>query len=192
MGSVISTCKLIIRGSVLDDWKTSGYPTDFLEKITTSLVQVKGERVEVVLSSNPTSQADMDLGEALWLLGEAREKTGDILQEESFSKSSWQDLFVQEDVVFADCLAKFRRQMPELYSLLARLRTVCVPDPLLNATGEPFREDMFFRCFVPFEETLGTDTEGQVQDQRTEEFGKVAVLNEEVLQSTANRSSIII
>ncbi|XP_069043456.1 protein shortage in chiasmata 1 ortholog isoform X2 [Lepisosteus oculatus] len=181
-GSVLSTCKLIISGSILNDWMACGYPTDVQEKFTVTQALVKSGAEDMVPSSNPNSQADTDIDEVPFLPG----KDGySIPWKESFSRFSrdsesfrqWnEDLFVQEDVVFTDCLAEFRRQIPKLFS---RLRILSVQDPLLNVTGDVFREDMFFRYHVPLDEIVIADAEGS--DLQNEDFSKVTVLSVESL-----------
>ncbi|MBN3326342.1 SHOC1 protein, partial [Atractosteus spatula] len=183
-GSVLSTCKLIISGSILNDWMACGYPTDVQEKITVTQALVKSGAEDMVPSSNPNSQADTDIDEVSFLPG----KDGyGIPWKESFSKFSrdsesfrqWnEDLFVQEDVVFIDCLAEFHRQIPEL---LSKLRILSVQDPLLNVTGDVFREDMFFRYRVPLDEIVIADAEGQGSDLQNEDFSKVSVPSVESL-----------
>ncbi|XP_058879094.1 protein shortage in chiasmata 1 ortholog-like [Acipenser ruthenus] len=174
-GCVVSTCKLVISGSVLNDWKTYGCPDDFQEKISVSCtsVQVKSDTVEVVPSSIPYSQVDVEEVTLLQMRKEL-DKTEELLLQD-------EDLLLQEEVIFADCLSEFRRQMPTLFSLLGRLRTFSVKDPLLNSRGELFTDEIFFRHCMPFDNAMTGDIVEHGADPRIENYSKISALNEESL-----------
>ncbi|KAK1174547.1 protein shortage in chiasmata 1 ortholog-like [Acipenser oxyrinchus oxyrinchus] len=87
----------------------------------------------------------------------------------------------KEEVVFADCLSEFRRQMPTLFSLLGRLRTFSVKDPLLNSRGELFTDEIFFRHCTPFDNAMTGDIVKHGADPRIENYSKISALNEESL-----------
>ncbi|XP_035234761.1 protein shortage in chiasmata 1 ortholog isoform X2 [Anguilla anguilla] len=187
-GTVISTCKLVISGSVLDDLKNSGQRVDLNEKFGCPLVCLGGVSVEVVPSSNPASQSAPDMGEALWLMeGGGREagcaETFPEASEELLhpgEQPSDSGLYLKEEMLFIDHLLRFGEQLPRLRAILGRLKTVTVPDPLLCPAGNGLSEDLLFRHCLPFEEPCATEAEHHGLGLQ-EEFCQVPVLQEEAL-----------
>lgn len=55
------------------------------------------------------------------------------------------DIFLHDEIVFADYLSEFHKQLPNLHSLSCRLKIISLKDPLINSKGEPLTEEMFFR-----------------------------------------------
>ncbi|XP_064792576.1 protein shortage in chiasmata 1 ortholog [Oncorhynchus masou masou] len=157
-GNVISNCKLFVSGSVLDDLGIKGQPTYSLEKLSVSLTQMRVDLLEVIPSSNPNSQLDLDRDEAAWFLREARKDKGHFVCNESFSKSTGEkmsprhqcdDLVMPEEVLFADHLPQFRKHLPSMKAKLSRLRNLPVSDPLLSSTGGTLSEEAIFRHSTP-------------------------------------------
>uniref|UniRef100_A0A673WVG6 Protein shortage in chiasmata 1 ortholog n=1 Tax=Salmo trutta TaxID=8032 RepID=A0A673WVG6_SALTR len=190
-GNVISNCKLFVSGSVLDDLSIKGQPTSSLEKLSVSLTQVRVDLLEVIPSSNPNSQLDLDRDEAAWLLREARKDKGHFVCNESFSKSTGEkmrprhqhdDLVMPEEVLFADHLPQFRKHLPSMKAKLSRLRNLPVSDPLLSSTGGTLSEEAIFRHCVAYEVPLDAETESSETCSNTDEdFSKESLLNEESL-----------
>uniref|UniRef100_UPI003AB0A4C6 protein shortage in chiasmata 1 ortholog n=1 Tax=Centroberyx gerrardi TaxID=166262 RepID=UPI003AB0A4C6 len=167
-GKVISTCKLFVGGSVLDDLGGKGQPINSLERLGVTVSQVKGDLEEVIPSSNPNSQEDLDLDDAFSLLKE--------------SKVNDPYLRLPEEVMLVDHLPQFKRHLPTLKAKLSRLRNLPVADPLLSSTGDTLSEDSIFRHCASYE----TPPDVQTSDIQTcsniyEEFGKETLINEESL-----------
>ncbi|XP_019907735.2 protein shortage in chiasmata 1 ortholog isoform X2 [Esox lucius] len=184
-GNVISTCKLFVSGSVLDDLGTKGLPTDCLEKLIVSLSQVKGDPLEVIPSSNPKSQLDVDREDVAWLLREATNDTAHFVCNESFSKRTVAQLsprhHLKEDVLFVDHLPQFKKRLPSLKAKLSRLRTLPVSDPLLTTGGALSEESIFSHC-AAYEVLLKDETESSKTTLNADEaFNKELLLNEESL-----------
>lgn len=57
-------------------------------RLSVSLTQMRVDLLEVIPSSNPNSQLDLDRDEAAWVLREARKDKGHFVCNESFSKST--------------------------------------------------------------------------------------------------------
>uniref|UniRef100_A0A8C4W9N7 Shortage in chiasmata 1 n=1 Tax=Gopherus evgoodei TaxID=1825980 RepID=A0A8C4W9N7_9SAUR len=64
----------------------------------------------------------------------------------------FQDLYIADDLVFVDNLEEYRKQLPTLHTLLARLKIFLVRDPLLNSKGQILTEENLFRylqsCYI--------------------------------------------
>ncbi|CAB1321682.1 unnamed protein product, partial [Coregonus sp. 'balchen'] len=190
-GNVISNCKLFVSGSVLDDLGIKGQPTYSLEKLNVSLNQVRVDLLEVIPSSNPNSQLDLDRDEAVWLLREARKDKGHFVCNESFSKSTGEkmsprhlhdDLVMPEEVLFVDHLPQFRKHLPSLKAKLSRLRNLPVSDPLFSSTGGILSEEAIFRHSAAYEVPLDAETESSKTCSNTDEdFSNESLLNEEQL-----------
>ncbi|KAK6306615.1 hypothetical protein J4Q44_G00235400 [Coregonus suidteri] len=190
-GNVISNCKLFVSGSVLDDLGIKGQPTYSLEKLNVSLNQVRVDLLEVIPSSNPNSQLDLDRDEAVWLLREARKDKGHFVCNESFSKSTGEkmsprhlhdDLVMPEEVLFVDHLPQFRKHLPSLKAKLSRLRNLPVSDPLFSSTGGILSEEAIFRHSAAYEVPLDAETESSKTCSNTDEdFSNESLLNEESL-----------
>ncbi|KAM4579444.1 protein shortage in chiasmata 1 ortholog [Fundulus diaphanus] len=165
-GKVISSCRLFISGSVLEDLGGKNKPVHSLERFTVEADE------EIVPSSNPDS---LDQEQFVCL-----NKQIDDACQERFSKrtadqegpdSKTKGLFLPEELMTPDLLAQFKRHLPSLKAKLSRLKTLPVADPLLNSTG--ISEDSMFSCFrrcasyqePPAAAGIGADTRGDVQEQ---------------------------
>ncbi|XP_032434928.1 protein shortage in chiasmata 1 ortholog [Xiphophorus hellerii] len=142
-GKVISSCKLFVSGSVLDDLGQKNQPVNSLERF------IVEKDVEIVPSSNPDS---FDEDQFIFLLNK---QINDSYQE-TFSKcrpdqtspeTKSKDLFLSEDFIAPDLVAELKRHLPSLKAKLSRLKTLPVSDPLLNSTGISISEDAMFSCF---------------------------------------------
>uniref|UniRef100_A0A3Q2Q856 Shortage in chiasmata 1 n=1 Tax=Fundulus heteroclitus TaxID=8078 RepID=A0A3Q2Q856_FUNHE len=167
-GKVISSCRLFISGSVLEDLGGKNQPVHSLERFT-----VEAD-VEIVPSSNPDS---LDQEQFVCL-----NKQIDDACQERFSKrtadqegpdSKTKDLFLPEELMTPDLLAQFKRHLPSLKAKLSRLKTLPVADPLLSSTGISISEDSMFSCFrrcasyqePPAAGAVSADARGDVQEQ---------------------------
>ncbi|XP_008416207.1 uncharacterized protein C9orf84 isoform X2 [Poecilia reticulata] len=167
-GKVISSCKLFVGGSVLDDLGQKNQPVNSLERF------IVEKDVEIVPSSNPDS---FDEDQFVFLLN----KQIDSCQE-TFSKcrpdqtspdTKSKDLFLSEDFIAPDLLAELKRHLPSLKAKMSRLKTLPVSDPLLNSTGISISEDGMFSCFRRCESyqkpadanAISDVTRGDFQDQ---------------------------
>ncbi|KAM4745902.1 protein shortage in chiasmata 1 ortholog [Anableps anableps] len=142
-GKVISSCKLFVNVSVLDEFGGKNQPVNSLERF------VVEKDVEIVPSSNPDS---FDQDQFVCLLNK---QINDTCQE-TFSKwttdltgpeSKSKELCLSEEFIAPDLLPEFKRHLPSLKAKLSRLKTLPVADPLLNSTGITISEDSMFSCF---------------------------------------------
>ncbi|XP_014852459.1 PREDICTED: uncharacterized protein C9orf84-like isoform X1 [Poecilia mexicana] len=180
-GKVISSCKLFVSGSVLDDLGQKNQLVNSLERF------IVEKDVEIVPSSNPES---FDEDQFVFLLNK---QINDSCQE-TFSKcrpdqtspeTKSKDLFLSEDFIAPDLVAELKRHLPSLKAKLSRLKTLPVSDPLLNSTGISISEDAMFSCFRRCESyqkpadanAISDVTCGDFQDQ----FLKLPVLQKESL-----------
>uniref|UniRef100_A0A8C3AIQ0 Uncharacterized protein n=1 Tax=Cyclopterus lumpus TaxID=8103 RepID=A0A8C3AIQ0_CYCLU len=187
-GKVISTCKLFVSGSVLDDLGQKSQADISPERFQVTLSEVKGD-VELIPSSNPDSLEDLDPDEYVCLLKETW--INDTCQESFFKWTADQmkhgkenkDLLLPDELMVADYLPHFKRHLPTLKAKLSRLRTLPVADPLLSSTGDTISEDAIFRhrC-ASFEKPPDVHTRDlQTCANIHEEFGKESLMKEESL-----------
>ncbi|XP_054895211.1 protein shortage in chiasmata 1 ortholog isoform X2 [Poeciliopsis prolifica] len=178
-GKVISSCKLFVSGSVLDDLGQKNHPVNSLERF------IVEKDVEIVPSSNPDS---FDEGQFIFFLNK---QINDSCQE-TFCKCSpdqtspqtkSKDLLLSEDFIAPDLVAELKRHLPSLKAKVSRLKTLPVSDPLQNSMGISISEDAMFSCFRRCEtyqkpaDAIGDVTCGNFQDQ----FLKVPLLQTESL-----------
>ncbi|XP_029915556.1 protein shortage in chiasmata 1 ortholog [Myripristis murdjan] len=187
-GKVISTCKLFVGGSVLDDLGGKEQPINSLESFGITMSQLKGHSLEMVPSSNPNSEEDLDLDEYFSLLKESKirdpchESFSKYLTDQMYEKYQNKDLLLPEEVVLVDHLPQFKRHLPTLKAKLSRLRNLPVADPFLSSTGETLSEDTILRHCASFEAPPDVHTSGiQTCSKIYEEFGKETLINEESL-----------
>ncbi|CAK6959730.1 protein shortage in chiasmata 1 ortholog [Scomber scombrus] len=187
-GKIISTCRLFVSGSVLDDLgrkKQVNSP----ERFNVTLSHVRDE-VEGIPSSNPDSLDDVDQDEWINLLKGS--KISDPCQESFFKLSADQtchesenkskDLHLPEEMMVVNFLPQFKRHLPTLKTKLSRLRTFPVADPLLSSTGEVISEETIFRHCAPYEtppDVFPSDV--QMCANIHEEFVKDSEMKEESL-----------
>ncbi|XP_041643349.1 protein shortage in chiasmata 1 ortholog [Cheilinus undulatus] len=184
-GKVISTCKLFVSGSVLDDLREKMQPVNSLERFNVTPSELKGD-VEVIPSSNPDSLTDLDLDEFVCL----NESWIDDPCQESFKKCTTdqmktendKDLLLPEVLLVVNYLPQFKRHLPTLKAKLSRLRTLPVADPLLSSTGQTISEDTIFRHCTPYEKPPDINTpDNETCAHILEEFGKESLMQEKSL-----------
>ncbi|XP_058379756.1 protein shortage in chiasmata 1 ortholog [Diceros bicornis minor] len=138
--------------SVVDQWKASLFMEDFLEKktVTGMVTQTNCEFEEIVPSSNPNSQIEVeeanlythkDYSEVFTLVS--------CLENCPALQAQNQDLSIDdEEIIFVNNLMAYKSQLPTLHTLLSRLKLFLVKDPLLDFKGQIFTEANSFReCF---------------------------------------------
>ncbi|GAB5580015.1 protein shortage in chiasmata 1 ortholog isoform X1 [Prionailurus iriomotensis] len=134
--------------SVLDQWKASLFVEDFLEKktITGMVTQINCEFEEVVPSSNPNSQSEVeetslytheDYTEVFTLVSSLEKYPALQAQNEDFS--------IDEEIIFVNSVMSYKSQLPTLHTLLSRLKLYLINDPILDFKGQIFTEANFFR-----------------------------------------------
>ncbi|KAM7019117.1 protein shortage in chiasmata 1 ortholog [Tautogolabrus adspersus] len=185
-GKVISTCKLFVSGSVLDDLRGKRQLVNLLERFNVTLSEVKGD-VEVIPSSNPDSLTDLDQDEFVCLLKEPQ--ISDSCQESFYKCTTDQmkpgndkDLLLPEELMVVGYLPTFKRHLPTLKAKLSRLKTLPVSDPLLSSAGRTISEDAIFRHCASYEKPPDVNTSDvEACANIHEEFGKESMTQEESL-----------
>ncbi|XP_075324955.1 protein shortage in chiasmata 1 ortholog [Odontesthes bonariensis] len=187
-GKVISSCKLFVGGSALDDLGGIKQPYPSLERFshfeTQFLVKTDGE---VVPSSNPNSLKDFDQDQYVCLLNEPH--IDDSCQESFFKWTTDQmkqedankDFFLPDELIAAEHLPWLKKHLPTLKAKLSRLRMLPVADPLLSSAGITISDDAMFRQCATFEkppdvDTVSTQTCADIQEQ----FAKEPTLKEKL------------
>ncbi|XP_072216456.1 protein shortage in chiasmata 1 ortholog [Excalfactoria chinensis] len=152
--------------SVLDQWKKSLTVEDFLEKKPISSVGLC-VNIELIASSNPNSPIDT---ETHYLLEKV--VCEEVSTQEKYLKTDcatelkeqWQDLHIGDEFVFVDDLENYRKKLPNLSTLLGRLKFFCVRDPLLDSEGENLTEENIFRECLTFQnEVKMLESENKLQ-----------------------------
>uniref|UniRef100_A0A2K6CPH2 Shortage in chiasmata 1 n=1 Tax=Macaca nemestrina TaxID=9545 RepID=A0A2K6CPH2_MACNE len=140
--------------SVLDQWKASFFVEDFLEKktITRMVTQINCEFEEVVPSSNPDSQIEVE-EVSLYTHMDYNEVFTPVscLEKYSALQNQNQDLFIDDKGIL---FVSNRKHLPTLHTLLSRLKLFLVKDPLLDFKGQIFTEVNFSRDCFSLQETL--------------------------------------
>ncbi|XP_042276572.1 protein shortage in chiasmata 1 ortholog isoform X1 [Thunnus maccoyii] len=185
-GKIISTCRLFVSGSVLDDLggkKQVNSP----ERFNISLSHVR-EDVEMIPSSYPNSPEYIDQDEYVCLLKDS--KVNDPCQESFFKLTADQmchgnknkDLVLPEEMMVVDFLPQFKRHLPALKTKLSRLRTLPVADPLLSLTGDVISEETIFGNCASYEKPPDVFTSDvRMCENIHEEFVKESLMKEESL-----------
>ncbi|XP_059957770.1 protein shortage in chiasmata 1 ortholog [Mesoplodon densirostris] len=150
--------------SVLDHWKSSLFVEEFPEKktVTGMVTELSCESEEIVPSSNPDSQTEVeeaslythkDYNEVFTLVN--------CLEKYPLRQEQKQDLSIDdEEIIFVNYLMTYRNQLPTSHTLLSRLKLFLVKDPLLDFKGQIFTEADFFRECSSFQ----GDMKGFVED----------------------------
>ncbi|XP_070820016.1 protein shortage in chiasmata 1 ortholog [Chaetodon trifascialis] len=185
-GKVMSTCRLVVSGSVLDDLGEKKQPVNSPERFAVTLSDIK-EAVEVVSSSNPDSLKDLDQDESFCLLKESQVNDP---HQESFFKWTANEMnpgnedreLLLEEVMGVDYLSKLKRHLPTLKAKLSRLKTLPVADPLLSSIGDTISVDTIFRHCASYEKPPNVITcDIPTCEDIHEEFGKESLMKEESL-----------
>ncbi|XP_074424981.1 protein shortage in chiasmata 1 ortholog [Larus michahellis] len=179
----ITSTQNMIAISVLDQWKQSLSVEDFLEKKPISSVEfyIGNELIEVIPSSNPCSQSDI---EGLFLLRNVftEESTQDKYLKTNCAtefKEQWQDLYMEEELVFIDNLENFRKKLPTSSILLSRLQFFLVKDPLLDSEGQNLTEENIFRECLTFQNEMKMEEILKELQGIKENFCTISVKDEE-------------
>ncbi|XP_015347688.2 protein shortage in chiasmata 1 ortholog [Marmota marmota marmota] len=144
--------------SILDQWKAGFFVEDFLEKntVTGMVYQVNGEFEEIVPSSNPNSQTEVE-EESFYTHKDYNEVFTPVKCSEKCPALQAQnkDLFIDdEELIFINDLATLKSQLPTLKTLLSRLKLFLIKDPLLDFKEQIFKEANLFRKYFSFQEDL--------------------------------------
>nr|KAF6487337.1 shortage in chiasmata 1 [Rousettus aegyptiacus] len=154
--------------SILDQWKASLFVEEFLEKyvsltsnfplylgdkqktVTGMATRINYEFEEVVPSSNPNSQNDIEEA-TLHTPKDYSEVFTPIscLEKWPLLQATNQDLSIDEEIIFA-----YKSQLPTLHALLSRLKLFLIKDPLLDFKEQVFTEAIFFSERFPFQGDL--------------------------------------
>ncbi|KAM6033329.1 protein shortage in chiasmata 1 ortholog [Chlamydotis macqueenii] len=170
--------------SILDQWKKSLSVEDFLEKKPEFSVEfhISSELTEVIPSSNPCSPIDVEEPFLLMKNVFKEEFTQDKYLKIDYAtefKEQWQDLFMEEELVFIDNLEKFRKNLPTSSVLQSRLQFFLVKDPLLDSEGHRLKEDNIFRECLTFQnETEMQESKKELQGIQ-ENFCTIPIKDEE-------------
>ncbi|XP_072010841.1 protein shortage in chiasmata 1 ortholog [Engystomops pustulosus] len=139
----IPLCRVNEEDSVTEVWRRYVLFGDFLEKQPTPSNREKS--IDIVPSSNPYSQVDL---EEVCLVPELN-----VPEEKSTHEESWrtilsatlEDYLLPKEIVFIDHLAQFGQRLPRLRSLLSRLKTFPVQDPLETWQRNIPAKELLFR-----------------------------------------------
>ncbi|NWT84465.1 SHOC1 protein, partial [Lanius ludovicianus] len=174
----------MIAISVLDQWKKSLPVEDFLEKKPISSVefQTSNDLVEVIPSSNPCSETDMEepflLTKNVFKEDAIQDKYLKIYYATEF-KEPRQDLCLEMEFVFVDDLENFRRKLPTLSVLLSRLQFFLVKDPLLDSEGQILTAENIFRECLTFQNEMKMEESHNELQGIKEDFCTVSIKDEE-------------
>ncbi|XP_053277060.1 protein shortage in chiasmata 1 ortholog [Pleuronectes platessa] len=184
-GKVISTCKLFVSGSVLDDLGGTKQPMNFTERFNVSLNEANRD-VEKIPSSNPDSLETED--EAVCTLtdsqvnGSCQEMFFKLTTDQMKPGNQNQDLLLPEELIAVDYLPQFKSELPTLKTKLSRLRTLPVADPLLSSAGDTISEDTIFRRCASYEKAPGScASDAHMCANIHEDFAKELLMKEESL-----------
>ncbi|XP_062418176.1 protein shortage in chiasmata 1 ortholog [Pungitius pungitius] len=183
-GKVISTCKLFVSGSVLDDLGEKSQADISPERF---LSEAK-EDVEAIAGSDADSLKGPEQDDGFCFLKETRinnpcqESFLKLTTDQMAPGGANKELLLREELLVADNLPHFRRHLPTLKAKLSRLRTLPVADPLLSLTGDTIPEDAIFRPCASFEKPPDEfPTDLQTCPNVHEEFGKESLMKGESL-----------
>ncbi|XP_064357997.1 protein shortage in chiasmata 1 ortholog [Dromaius novaehollandiae] len=172
--------------SVLDQWKKSLSVEDFLEKkpISCAKFHINSELIEVIPSSNPCSQTDLEAAYLLMKNINKEEFTEDKYLKTDCAielKEQCQDLYVGDELVFVDNLENYSKKLPTLYVLLDRLQVFLVKDPLLDSEGQNLTEETIFRKYLTFQNEMEMQESKKELQGIKENFSPISLKDEEYL-----------
>ncbi|NXC45177.1 SHOC1 protein, partial [Penelope pileata] len=154
----------------------------FRKPITSEKFHINNELIEVIPSSNPNSQTDI---EAQYLLEKdickkvsPQEK---YLKIDSFPelKEQRQDLRVGDELVFVDNIENYHKKLLNLSTLLGRLKFFCVKDPLLDSEGQNLTEENVFRECLAFQNEVEMQENKKELQEIKENFCKITLKDKE-------------
>uniref|UniRef100_A0A8C6MJR8 Shortage in chiasmata 1 n=1 Tax=Moschus moschiferus TaxID=68415 RepID=A0A8C6MJR8_MOSMO len=190
--------------SVLDQWKASLTVDEFLEKktVTGMVTQLNCEFDEIVPSSNPNSQTEVEEA-SLYTHKEYNEffTLVNCLENYPSLQAQKQDLSIDEEIIFVNYLTAYKNQLPTLHTLLSRLKLFLVKDPLPDFKAQISTEAKFFRecfsfqgdvkCFV--KEDFYMDKEDFCQEKLKDTVGlneSLALLECELLAPISHKQEV--
>ncbi|XP_010003769.1 PREDICTED: uncharacterized protein C9orf84 homolog [Chaetura pelagica] len=144
---------------------------------------VNNELIEIVPSSNPCSQTDLEEGPFLITKNAFEEE---YIQEKYLKidlapefKEQWQDLYIEEEIIFIDHLENFRKKLPTSSVFLSRLQFFLVKDPLLDSEGQSLREENTFRECLNLQNGMEMQESKKEMWEIKENFCTISVKDEE-------------
>ncbi|KAM8804011.1 LOW QUALITY PROTEIN: protein shortage in chiasmata 1 ortholog [Rhynchonycteris naso] len=152
-------------GSALDQWE-AGLVFEFLEKrtVTEMVTHVNCEFEEIVPSSNPNSQTEVEEA-SLHTHKDYSEIFVPIScsEENPVFQAQNQDLLIDgEEIIFTNNLMAYRSHLPTLDTMLSRIKLFLIEDPILDFKEQIFTEVNFFRESFSFQ--------GDLKDIMNEDF----------------------
>ncbi|XP_077107127.1 protein shortage in chiasmata 1 ortholog isoform X2 [Ranitomeya variabilis] len=138
----IPICKVNEENPVTEVWKRFVPFTDFLEKQSALCKKIS---TDIVPSSNPCSQVDL---EDVYSVPELYVPEDKDVQKECWKTTlptTLEDYLLPEETVFLNYLAQFGQHVNRLRSLLSRLKTFPVQDPLADWQKNLHPDKMLFR-----------------------------------------------
>ncbi|XP_075681725.1 protein shortage in chiasmata 1 ortholog isoform X8 [Rhinoderma darwinii] len=147
----IPICKVNEEEPVTEVWKRYASFTDLLEKPMLH----KNISFDIVPSSNPCSQIELQEVCSVPELYVSEDKhTHEECWKTILSTTYVEDHLLPEETVFVDHLAQFGQHLPRLSSLLSRLKTFPIKDPLVDWQRNLPAEKRLFRMKTSIEEDL--------------------------------------
>nr|XP_020646797.1 uncharacterized protein C9orf84 homolog [Pogona vitticeps] len=179
----VDSSQIVMNFPVLDIWKECLYVEDFLEKkpISNICLRIHNKEAEVIPSSNPCSQFDIEEtcmltkhnDKELILTSPLQSNYAPAILKEQKEES----LSIEDELIFSDDLTQHAKRLPTVHKLLSRLNVFYVQDPLLNSEGDKItEEDIFRECFA-FKESKTPQTK---REEQCEVFYKETLRDEEV------------
>ncbi|XP_072454186.1 protein shortage in chiasmata 1 ortholog isoform X2 [Notamacropus eugenii] len=143
--------------SVLDEWKATFSVEDFPEQMSISYtVSHLNDFEEIVPSSNPSSQVDMEKS-YLFSQKDYEEVFHPVTCSEGWStlQTTNQDLYIEDEIIFIDSLVEYKKQLPTVYTLLNRLKVFLLKDPCVDFKEQQIHiEADHFREYSSFQSSL--------------------------------------
>uniref|UniRef100_G3VBT4 Shortage in chiasmata 1 n=1 Tax=Sarcophilus harrisii TaxID=9305 RepID=G3VBT4_SARHA len=140
--------------SVLDEWKTVVSVEDVPEKKTVSYNMPHiYDFEEVVPSSNPSSQTDIEKS----FLFTPNEVFHRVTYSETCPalQTTNQNLYIDDEIIFINSLAEYKKQLPTVSTLLSRLKVFLLKDPCLDFKEQQMlMEADHFREYSSFQSNL--------------------------------------
>nr|XP_033818553.1 protein shortage in chiasmata 1 ortholog [Geotrypetes seraphini] len=182
----LPTYKSLMDDSALNEWEKTFCIKDLFEKKweSSTVFRISAKNMEVVPSSNPCSQADME--DFFHLLQNDWKEEYIHIDKFIFGATECevkaQAFYILDDFLFIDYLGEYRKQLPSLPTLMSRLRMFPVTDPLLNSKGEIFTEEDIFRHCLTFPSCVKpqNDKENELHSLK-EDFCPLSLVDKESL-----------
>ncbi|NXI92644.1 SHOC1 protein, partial [Psophia crepitans] len=154
----------------------------FRKPLSSVELHTGNEFIEVIPSSNPCSQIDIE-GPLLLMKNIFKEEsTQDKYLKTDYAtefKEQWQDLYMEEELVFIDNLENFRKNLPTSSVLLSRLHFFLVKDPLLDSEGQKLTEEKIFRQCLTFQNEMEMQESKKELQGIKDNFCTISVKDEE-------------